>query len=221
MRIEADLHTFNSQVAEPLRFSFANQQPVGLQLHAEHQLAGVTKYVEDIFTNERFATADHQEKSGGMRQLLKNFLDFGQRHFAAVVVIEVAMHAPLVAAVGDVKMRAQRHAKIERALRGFLKNRGAHAASSLFMGDSETRKTPAAASSVTNASASAKAVAGSISKTERTFSSTILRNGVLPSAPSQIREPTSLREKMVESGADMIRTSVPRTRAASFEPCAI
>src|SRR5437867_12866680 len=49
------------------------------------------------------AAADRQEEDARGGELIEDVLDLGERHFAVIVVIEVAVDAALVAALGQVE----------------------------------------------------------------------------------------------------------------------
>ena len=92
----------------------ADHDRVGLDLDREHQPARVLEDLEQIRPEENLAAADGEEEDPGVGELVEQILDLGGRHLAVIVVIEVAVHAPLVAAVGEVELRAERDAKAQR-----------------------------------------------------------------------------------------------------------
>ena len=60
-----------------------------------------------------FTTADGEEEDAGGRELVERGFDFGGGHFAVAVVVEIAMFAALVAAIGDVEVDGERDAAFE------------------------------------------------------------------------------------------------------------
>ena len=109
MRIQADLYLLDVEFAEATRLFFANEDRVGLELDVEAESAGVLDDFEAVGANQRLAAADGQEEHAGCGELIENMLDFGGGHFAVAGVIEIAVFAALVAAIGDVEMDAQRY----------------------------------------------------------------------------------------------------------------
>src|SRR5438067_9321866 len=99
-----------------------------------------------------------------------------------VVVVEIAVHAALVAAVGDVEVHAEGNSELQGALVHLLHQ--GHAASP--MGRSETSRIPCFESSSTNCSASERATPGSTSNWLHTLRSMISERGVRPSAACHI-----------------------------------
>src|ERR1017187_2751077 len=51
-----------------------------------------------------------------MGELFEHIDDFRRRHLAVIVVIEIAMHAALIAAVGDIEVNAEGQAQVQRFL---------------------------------------------------------------------------------------------------------
>ena len=70
---------------------------------------------EKIFAQENLAAAQGQEEDAGVGDLIEQILDLGGGHLAMIVVIEIAVHAALVAAVGQIELRAERDVQL-RAL---------------------------------------------------------------------------------------------------------
>src|ERR1700729_3127283 len=107
-----------------------------------------------------------------------------------VVMIEIAVHAALVAAVGEVQLGTQRNAEGERFGAQFL-HQAAHRDSpaggfaafgfSEMIGVSGTSQMACAASSRARVSASCNAAAGSTSYSGQIRRSTISSRGVAPS----------------------------------------
>ena len=114
MRVDADLHPFDAQRADAPGLRLLDQDGVGLDLDREHQPARVLEDVEQIRPEEDLAAADGEEEDAGGGELIEQILDLGECHLAVIVVIEITVHAPLVAAVGEVELRAERDAKAQR-----------------------------------------------------------------------------------------------------------
>src|SRR5205807_5054128 len=138
-----------------------------------------------------------------------------------IVMVEVAVHAALVAAVGDVQV----HTDGDPQRQGFLihlrqqshSSSGGGAEDGLRIGCSDTRRMPCCQSLSTNCTASRVATPGSISNSSQILPATISDNGVRPSAACHIAVATSFKVKKVESAADMIIISLPNMRAAIAE----
>ena len=71
--------------------------------------AGVLEQFEEILAQENFAAAQGQDEDAGLGHLVEQVLDFGGGHLAVIVVIEIAMDAAFVAAVGEVELDAERN----------------------------------------------------------------------------------------------------------------
>src|SRR6202000_238010 len=109
----------------------------------------------------------------------------GGGHFAVAIVLEIAVFAALVAAIGDVEMDGERHA----ALESFAIEIGdkAHCDSFLLSAGSEERwRMPSEARLETRDSASRQAVSSSTSNSGQILFSTISRREVFPSAAFQM-----------------------------------
>ena len=100
VRVNADLDRFDAEIAEAGRLALADQDRVGLELHAKHQAAGVFEQVEEILAQKNFAAAKGQDEDAGVGHLIEQVLDFRSGHLAMIVMIEIAVHAALVAAIG-------------------------------------------------------------------------------------------------------------------------
>src|SRR5205807_551173 len=74
----------------------------------------------EILAQEYLPAAQGEEKGPGFGQLTQDVLDLGRRHLAVVFVIQIAVDAALVAAEGQVDVRAERHAQFESLLIHFL-----------------------------------------------------------------------------------------------------
>src|ERR1700733_10018196 len=123
--------------------------------------------------------------------------DFDGGHLAVVIVVEVAVDAVLVAAVGEIKLHAERNAQPQRPVAHFL-HQHAHlclcrssgdcastGASGLAIGSSEISKMPCWARSLASTSASRMASSGCTSNSEQMRRLTISWSGVAPSAACQ------------------------------------
>ena len=80
------------------------------------QTARVLENLKEVAAHENFAAAEGEEENAGLGQLIEHVFDFGGGHLAVIVVIEITMHAALVAAIRDVQMHGEGHAQIERLL---------------------------------------------------------------------------------------------------------
>ena len=219
MRVHADLYLLHSQGPQPLRLVLTDHDCVGLHLDIELQLAGVLHQFEKIAAHKDLTAAECQKENAGVRELFENALDLRGCHFPVIVVIEIAVDAALVAAIGDVEMHADRDAQLQ----GFLIHliHQAHSASvgladGLSIGSSEISRIPWRDNSSTNCSVSRRAESGSTSNSRQTFS-TISASEVWPSAACQMMVATSFNVKNVESTADIIIISPPSIRAAMAE----
>jgi hypothetical protein len=96
--------------ARPVGFLFADHKRVGLHSYRAHQRTGILDQFEEIHAHENFAAAEDLKEDPGLGQLIQDALDLGSGHFARIVMIQVAVHATLAAAVGHVHLDAQRDA---------------------------------------------------------------------------------------------------------------
>jgi hypothetical protein len=87
---------------------------IGLDLDVEGEATGILHEFEEVPPHKHFAAAEGEEEHAGFRQLIQNAFDFGGGHLAFVVVIEITMHAALVAAIGDVDVNAERNTERHR-----------------------------------------------------------------------------------------------------------
>src|ERR1700690_1254006 len=90
---------------------------------------------EKVATHEHLAATEREKENSGLRQLIENALDFRSGQFTVVVVIEIAMHAALVAAIRDIQMDGERDAQVKRLLTYFRHQ--AHRTGSWGIGRSE------------------------------------------------------------------------------------
>ena len=57
---------------------------------------------------EDFAATEGEDKDASLGHLIEQMLDLGSRHLAVIIVIEIAVDAPLVAAIGQVELNTER-----------------------------------------------------------------------------------------------------------------
>ena len=129
VRVDADLHRADAELADAVGLPLAEEDGVGLELDVEAELARVAEELEEILAQEQLAAAEDQKERARRRELIEHALDFGGGQLAVVVVIEVAVHAALVAAVGEIELHREGHALFERAIPHHLHQR-AHARTS-------------------------------------------------------------------------------------------
>ena len=72
--------------------------------------ARVRQELEEVLPQQQLAAAEDQEQRAGRGELVEDRLDFGGGHLAVVVVIEIAVDAALVAAVGEIELHRERNA---------------------------------------------------------------------------------------------------------------
>ena len=113
MRIHADLHRFHAQRADALGFLLPDQNSVGLEFYAERAGVRVLQDLEKILAHHDLAAADGQKEDSGIRHLVEQGLDFRGGHLSVIVVVEVAMDAALVAAIGQIQLHAERNVQFE------------------------------------------------------------------------------------------------------------
>ena len=116
MRIDADLNRIDAQLAKSLRFLLVDHDRVGLDLDVEHEAPRVFDNLKEVAAHKNLAAAERDKENAGFGQLIKCVLDFSGRHLAVVVVIEITMHAALVAAIRDIHVNREGYAQIK----GFL-----------------------------------------------------------------------------------------------------
>ena len=109
MRIDAQLDLAHAGVANAIGFRLAQQDAVGLDLDVEHQPARVGQQLEQVAPQQQLAAAEDQEQRAGGGELIEDAADLRGGQLAMIVVIEIAVHAPLVAAVGQIELHRQRH----------------------------------------------------------------------------------------------------------------
>src|SRR6185369_8881874 len=110
MRVHADLDLFNSKCSKPLGLMFPDHYRISLHPDVELQVASVLHQFKKIAAHEDLATAECEEEYTGGSELVQDSLYFLRCHFPMIIVIEIAVDATLVAAVGDVKMHTDGNA---------------------------------------------------------------------------------------------------------------
>ena len=119
MRVDADLDRVDVQLANSPRFFFVDHHRVGLDLDVEHETPRVFDNLKEVAAHEDLAAAEGEKENAGFGQLIEHALDFGGRHLAVVVVIEITMHAALVAAISDIHVHGDGHAQVKCLLAYF------------------------------------------------------------------------------------------------------
>ena len=113
VRVDADLNLLDVEFAKAACFPFADEDGVGFQFYVEAERAGVLDDFENVRTYQWFAAADGEKEDACGCELIESGFDFGGGHFAVAVVLEIAVFAALVAAIGDVEMDGERDATFE------------------------------------------------------------------------------------------------------------
>src|SRR5215469_45022 len=151
MRIDADLNLLHAEFAKSRRLRLTNHYAIGYYLYVEQKLTRFFNDCKKVAAEEHFAAAEGEKKDLGISELDQQIEDFFRRHFAVIVVVEVAVYAPLIAAIGEIEVDAQGHTQIERSLiqLGKEAHRGSGAGEELTNGDSDTTKMPCRESSST------------------------------------------------------------------------
>src|ERR1700722_6655857 len=129
-RVNADRHRFVAEFAEAGGPALAAEKRIGLELHANHQTAGGFEKVEEVLvlTQKNLTPAEREEEDDGLGRLLEqmlDLLDLRRGHLANVVMIEIAGHAALLAAVGQIELDAERDAQLQSFI-GHLLQQSAH-----------------------------------------------------------------------------------------------
>ena len=130
MRVDADLDGVHVQFADSPRFPFVDHDRVGLDLDVEQETPGVLDQFKEVAAHKDLAAAEGEKENARLGQLIEHIFDFGGRHLAVVVVVEITMHAALVAAIRDVQVHGEGHAQ----LKGFLAHLTHQASSGLLRG---------------------------------------------------------------------------------------
>ena len=81
-RIDADTHAHHADLDQFLRHPVVDQHAVGPEHHHEPEFYGMARDVEDVRTDERFATCDHEEAAFvDLGNLIDEFVAFFGREF--------------------------------------------------------------------------------------------------------------------------------------------
>src|SRR5580692_12916628 len=107
MGVDAHLNRFHSQRADTLCLPLTNHDGIRLELDAERQFAGILQNLKEILAQQDFATTQSEEKDSCTGKLFEEILDLHRGHLAVIFVIEVAVNAPFIAAVRNVKVNAE------------------------------------------------------------------------------------------------------------------
>ena len=75
---------------------------------------GVFQKLEKVFAQENLAAAQGEDENAGIGHLFEQMLDLGRGHLPVIVMIEIAVHAALVAAVSEVELHAERNVARQR-----------------------------------------------------------------------------------------------------------
>jgi hypothetical protein len=75
---------------------------------------------EEVLAQKNLAAAQSQNKNTGIGHLREQAFDFGSGHLPVVVVVEIAMNALFVAAVGEIELHAEGNAQPPRPIAHFL-----------------------------------------------------------------------------------------------------
>jgi hypothetical protein len=107
----ADL--LDTQIAHAVRFFLADHEAVCLYFYAKPQPARVLQDFEEVHAHQHFAAAQRKEENSGIGKLVEEILDFSKGHFPVVIVVQVAVRAPLIATIGNVQVGIQRHTQFQ------------------------------------------------------------------------------------------------------------
>src|ERR1039457_6918485 len=116
MRIDTDLDLLDAELAKSGGFLLVDHHPVGLHFYVEQQLPRPFHDFKKVPAHENFTATESEKKDAGVGELSEHIEDFRRRHLAMIVVMQVAMHAALIAAVGDIEVNAEGQAKVQRLL---------------------------------------------------------------------------------------------------------
>ena len=115
MRVDADLHAFDAQRADALRPAPPGSGSALVLILTENISRRACSRMSKRSGRRKISPPLRvRKKTPAAANCVEQILDLGERHLAVIVVIEVAVHAPLVAAVGQVELRAERDAKAQR-----------------------------------------------------------------------------------------------------------
>src|ERR1035437_4526517 len=219
MRIDTDLDLLDAELAKSGGFLLVDHHPVGLHFYVEQQLPRPFHDFKKVPAHENFTPTEGEKKYAGIGELGEHIGDFRRRHLAMIVMVQVAMHAALIAAVGDIEVNAERQAQLQCFLIHISQkaHRLSGDAEESISGLSDTSRMPCWESSSAKRSAPRCACSGSTSNSWQILPTRVSDRGVLPSAACQITEATSLRVKKVESAVDITIISPPNRRPAIAE----
>ncbi len=108
-RIDTDAHAHHADLDQVLRHPVVDQHAVGPEHHHEAELHGVTRDVEDVGADERFAARDHEETAlVDLGNLIDEPVAFFGREFVVSAGgfrrrVEIAMVALEIAALREVQ----------------------------------------------------------------------------------------------------------------------
>ena len=75
---------------------------------------------EEVFAQEDLPATEGQDEHSRIRHLVQQRLDLRSSHLPMIVVIEVTMHAALIATIGEIKLYIERDVKPLRLSGHFL-----------------------------------------------------------------------------------------------------
>src|ERR1035437_6651497 len=113
MRIDTDLDLLDAELAKSGGFLLVDDHPVGLHFYVDQQLPRPLHDFKKVPAHENFTPTEGEEKYAGIGELGEHIGDFCRRHLAMIVMVQVAMHAALIAAVRDIKVNADGHAQLQ------------------------------------------------------------------------------------------------------------
>src|SRR5437016_4433285 len=104
--VNADLHAPHAEALQHLRAFGSDEQRIRLKTYVELQPARRCENFFQIFAKKNFSAAKREKEGAGASQLLQRIHTFARGQLAVVLVVEVTVHASLVAAIGQIKMHA-------------------------------------------------------------------------------------------------------------------
>src|ERR1700737_1355619 len=107
MRVNTDLDGLNAEVAKKIGFFFANHERVCFYFDIEHPLARMPQNIEEIHAHQDFPAAEREKENPRLGKLIEQSLDFFKRHFSVVIVVQIAVHAALVTAIGHIQVNVE------------------------------------------------------------------------------------------------------------------
>src|SRR2546423_11193027 len=103
------LFFFNdTATTEIYTLSLHDALPICLQADVEMQASGSGQNLVEVRTQENLAAAEGQKQRPRACQIVQHLEALGGGQFSLVVMIQITVHAALVAAVGQVEMHAER-----------------------------------------------------------------------------------------------------------------